>query len=105
MRTTLLTLISALILTGCGHNIATYVDGQEVSLAGLLVYRNGKILQANIKENSSVNLEANAKNDTTADQTSGTEAVVKFTLTTGEQVTGYQVELAEVQAEAKTEAK
>lgn len=98
MRITLLSLATTLFLAGCGHNIATYVDGQEVSLAGLLVYRNGKILQANIKENSSVNLEAKAKNDTTADQTSGTESVVKFTLTTGEQVTGYQVELAEVEA-------
>lgn len=87
-------IISLLILmAGCGHNIATYVDGQEVSLAGIVVYRNGKVLQANIKENASVTLDAKAKNDTAPEQASNTESVVKFALTTGDQVTGYRVDM------------
>lgn len=81
------------ILVGCGHNIVTYVDGQEVSLAGIIVYRNGKVLQSNVKENSNVNLESKSKNDTTVEQSSNTESFVNLTLTTGEQVTGYRVDL------------
>lgn len=91
------------LMAGCGHNIATYVDGQEFSVAGLLVYRNGKILQSNIKENAELTLDANAKNSSTQDAQSSTDSAVKFKLKTGEQITGYRVELEEVKQEKNNE--
>lgn len=83
----------AICCCGCGHNITTYFDGQEFSVAGILVYRNGKVLQSNIKENASVSLDTNSGNITKETNESSTSSFVKLDMTTGEQVTGYKVEL------------
>lgn len=86
-------LLVTLCCCGCGHNITTYFDGQEFSVAGILVYRNGKVLQSNIKENASVSLDTNTGNTTNDTNETSTSSSVKLDMTTGEQITGYKVEL------------
>lgn len=91
-------------LTGCGHNNVTYSDGiglettanPETFTFGLN-FRYGKIFTATVKEKSEVNLEAgmsqesSAGTSTTASSKTGVETKLNFK--TGDQVTGYTVEL------------
>ena len=110
--------VAVLALAGCGHNLVTYSDGvglettlnPETYSFGVS-FRYGKILTACVKEKSEVKLEsgftqtagataADAKGATTA---TGLEA--KLSVKTGNQVTGYAVELAKVNAARAASAK
>lgn len=86
--------LAALAFAGCGHNAVTYVDGFEFNLAQVLVYRSGKILNANVKEKSDVIVETN--NNGTQEQTDNKTVL---TLKTGDQITGYAVDLEEVKTD------
>lgn len=53
-----LTLLS--LLTGCGHNQCVYLDGAEFSLGGVVVWRTGKILSVNCREQATTKVHTNA---------------------------------------------
>lgn len=53
-----LTLLS--LLTGCGHNQCVYLDGTEFSLGGAVVWRTGKILSVNCREQATTKVNTNA---------------------------------------------
>jgi hypothetical protein len=92
-----------LTLTGCGHNIITYSDGiglettanPETFTFGLN-FRYGKIFTATVKEKTDVNLEAGMSQESGTNSKTGLET--KLSLKTGDQVTGYTVELEKVKA-------
>jgi len=103
-----LLVLSAVLLAGCAHNMATYGDGvgfhttlnpQTYTFGFDFFY--GKILQVIIKDNTKINLAANGKlnnttsteTDTTAAQDTAIQAPAELTIETGNQVTGYEVEL------------
>lgn len=84
-------IIAALLFsTGCGHNLTTYVDGYELNVCGVFVYRSGKILNANIRENTSVSV----GNDSSASSES-TSTSTSINFKTGKQVNGYHVDIEE----------
>lgn len=94
----LLSLATLLMLTGCGHNNVTYSDGiglettanPETFTFGLN-FRYGKIFTATVKEKTEVNLEAGMSQESGTTSRTGLET--KLSLKTGDQVTGYTVEL------------
>lgn len=53
-----LTLLS--LLSGCGHNQCVYLDGTEFSLGGAVVWRTGKILTVNCREQATTKVNTNA---------------------------------------------
>lgn len=53
-----LTLLS--LLTGCGHNQCVYLDGTEFSLGGAIIWRTGKILSVNCREQATTKVNTNA---------------------------------------------
>lgn len=95
---------TAILFAGCGHNNVTYSDGigfettanPETFTFGLN-FRYGKIFTATVKEKTEVNLEAGMTQETaagtsnTASSKTGVETKLNFK--TGDQVTGYTVEL------------
>jgi len=93
----------AIMTTGCGHNVVTYSDGiglettinPETYTIGLN-FRYGKILTATVKEKTEVNLEAGLKQKTGAESETGIDTKLNFK--TGDQITGYVVELEKVKA-------
>ena len=96
----------ALLLAGCGHNAVTYSDGVSAEVGLIpdqykvaLTFRYGKIFSAVVKEKTKLTLTTAADNNGTADKT-GQNTAVKTTLTleTGEQITGYTVDKAKVEA-------
>ena len=94
------------LFTGCGHNICTYSDGiglvttinPETYSFGL-DFRYGKILQATVKDNSEVKLLANGQiknvvgSATSTSQDTAASAPAELLFKTGNQITGYEVEL------------
>jgi len=103
-----LLVLSAVLLAGCAHNMATYGDGvgfhttlnPQTYTFGIDFFY-GKILQVVVKDNTKISLAANVKmsNSTAAEEstTSGSETAIQapaeLTIETGNQVTGYEVEL------------
>ena len=95
--------------SGCAHNMVTYSDGiglvttinPETYSIGI-DFRYGKILQATVKDNSKVTLNANGKLNNVAGQTASNsqniavEAPAGLTFETGNQITGYEVELVKI---------
>lgn len=53
-----LTLLS--LLTGCGHNQCVYLDGTEFSLGGAIIWRTGKILSVNCREQATTKVHTDA---------------------------------------------
>ena len=100
--------LCALALAGCGHNAVTYGDGVQAELGFIpdqykvaLTFRYGKIFSAAVKEKAKVTLTTDADNSGTADK-AGNNTNVKTTLTieTGDQITGYAVDKAKIEAAA-----
>ena len=98
--------IATLLLAGCGHNAVTYGDGVSAEVGFIpdqykvaLTFRYGKIFSAVVKEKAKVTLTTDADNNGTAEK-AGQNTNVKTTLTleTGDQITGYAVEKAKVEA-------
>ena len=97
---------ATLLLAGCGHNAVTYGDGVSAEVGFIpdqykvaLTFRYGKIFSAVVKEKAKVTLTTDADNNGTAEK-AGQNTNVKTTLTleTGDQITGYAVEKAKVEA-------
>ena len=105
--------LCALALAGCGHNAVTYGDGVQAELGFIpdqykvaLTFRYGKIFSAAVKEKAKVTLTTDADNNGTADKTGQTTAVkTTLTLETGDQITGYAVDKAKVEAAGGSTAK
>ena len=96
----------ALLLAGCGHNAVTYGDGVQAELGFIpdqykvaFTFRYGKIFSAVVKEKTKLTLTTDADNNGTAEK-AGQNTNVKTTLTleTGDQITGYAVDKAKVEA-------
>lgn len=95
------------MLTGCAHNMVTYSDGfgfvttinPETYSFGI-DFHYGKILQATVKDNSEVKLSANGKVDTSSNasvsQGISASAPAELIFRTGNQITGYEVELVKL---------
>ena len=112
MRTLILCAVT-LFLAGCGHNAVTYGDGVQAELGFIpdqykvaLTFRYGKIFSAVVKEKAKVTLTTDADNSGTAEK-AGNNTNVKTTLTieTGDQITGYAVDKAKVEAAGGSTAK
>lgn len=102
--------LTVLALTGCGHNAIQYSDGLGLEIGFIpeqyqmaVNFRYGKILSAVVKEKAEVSLES--AGDFSTDLATGqqpdnaaTKATTKLTLKTGDQVTGYVVDLEEAKA-------
>lgn len=96
----------AVLTTGCGHNMVVYSDGvgldttinPETYTFGLN-FRYGKIIQATVKDNTKIQLAANGTlnnavgSSGSTSQTTGVQAPAELTIETGNQVTGYEVDL------------
>lgn len=98
-----------LLLTGCGHNAVQYSDGIGLEIGFIpdqyqvaVNFRYGKILSAVVKEKAEVTLESTGglvtDNATPSAANADTKATTRLTLKTGDQVTGYVVDLEEVKA-------
>lgn len=95
-----------LCLTGCGHNAVQYSDGIGLEIGFVpeqyqvaVNFRYGKILSAVVKEKAEVTLESTGDFSAAENPASAsTNATTKLTLKTGDQITGYVVDLAEVEA-------
>ena len=93
-------------LAGCGHNAVTYGDGVQAELGFIpdqykvaLTFRYGKIFSAAVKEKAKVTLTTDADNNGTADKAgAATKVATTLTIETGDQITGYGVEKAKVEA-------
>ena len=105
--------LCALALAGCGHNAVTYGDGVSAEVGFIpdqykvaLTFRYGKIFSAVVKEKAKVTLTTDADNSGTADK-AGNNTNVKTTLTieTGDQITGYAVDKAKIEAAGGSTAK
>ena len=98
-------LVAMLLMTGCGHNAVQYSDGIGLEIGFIpdqyqiaVNFRYGKILSAVVKEKAEVTLESTGGAEigqNTQDTT--TKATTRLVLKTGDQVTGYVVDLAEIQ--------
>ena len=98
--------LCAFALAGCGHNAVTYGDGVSAEVGFIpdqykvaFTFRYGKIFSAAVKEKAKVTLTTDADNSGTAEK-AGNNTAVKTTLTleTGDQITGYAVDKAKVEA-------
>lgn len=97
---------ATLLLAGCGHNAVTYGDGVQAELGFIpdqykvaLTFRYGKIFSAAVKEKAKVTLTTDADNNGTADKAgAATKVATTLTIETGDQITGYGVEKAKVEA-------
>lgn len=98
-----------LTMTGCGHNAVQYSDGIGLEIGFIpdqyqvaVNFRYGKILSAVVKEKSEVSLESTGglvtADATTTAANADTKATTKLLLKTGDQVTGYVVDLEEAKA-------
>ena len=107
-------IIGIVSLAGCGHNVVVYSDGiglettlnPETCTAGLN-FRYGKILTATIKEKTEVNLEDGMLQQSAAGESldSKTGLETKLYIKTGDQVTGYTVELEKIKSEIEKSKK
>lgn len=105
-----------LCLTGCGHNCVSYGKGFAVETTanpetwtfGVSV-RFGEIFTAAIKEKSKVTLTTSAKAAGTAsdksDLSDKSDTATTLTIETGDQVTGYVVDLEKAKAQASPAGK
>ena len=100
-------------LAGCGHNAVTYGDGVQAELGFIpdqykvaLTFRYGKIFSAAVKEKAKVTLTTDADNNGTADKAgAATKVATTLTIETGDQITGYTVDKAKVEAAGGSTAK
>lgn len=100
-----------LLLTGCGHNAVQYSDGIGLEIGIIpdqyqvaVNFRYGKILSAVVKEKAEVTLESSGDFSAAENPASAsTNANTRLTLKTGDQVTGYVVDLEEVKAKHQTQ--
>lgn len=103
---------AAAALCACGHNTLTYGDGvgmqttlnPETYSVGVHFFY-GKILHASVKEKTTLELEAGVENsngspsgtvstvDASSSATNATRLDTRLVLSTGDQVTGYAVDL------------
>ncbi len=92
----------AATLCACGHNTLTYGDGvglqttlnpETYSIGVHFFY--GKILHASVKEKTTLELAAGVENanGSSSSATNATRLDTRLVLSTGDQVTGYVVEL------------
>jgi len=106
-----------LLLAGCGHNVVNYTNGEHFSIGitlsenGYPIFgakrTNGENLTAAVKDNTLLNVSLengmNSSGGSTADQsanlTGKTNRMSGLLLYTGDQTTGYDVELAKTIAE------
>lgn len=106
------TLVSLLCaaLTGCGHNAVQYSDGVGLEVGFVpdqytlaLNFRYGKIFSAVVKEKTQIELKTEAANNASAqsDAKTQTGVITSLTMQTGDQVTGYVVDLERVKAGGK----
>ncbi len=108
----LIAALAAMLLAGCGHNTVVYGDGigfettlnPETFTFGVNI-RYGKILTAAVKEKAKVSYKGDMTNETAAaagESKQGSSRVgtgAELTLETGDQITGYAVELEKVKRE------
>ena len=103
---------AAILSAGCGHNALQYSDGIGLELGFIpeqyqvaVNFRYGKILSAVVKEKAEVTLESSgglATDVGTSPQAADTQATTRLTLKTGDQITGYAVELEEAKVRASS---
>jgi len=102
-------------LTGCGHNVIVHSKGLGIettlnpeTFAFGVCLRYGDITTIAIKEKSSVSLESGLKQEASSgiDKSVGTTTGLdtKLSVLTGDQITGYTVELEKIKA-SKTAVK
>ena len=104
---------ATLLLAGCGHNAVTYGDGVQAELGFIpdqykvaLTFRYGKIFSAAVKEKAKVTLTTDADNNGTADKAgAATKVATTLTIETGDQITGYAVDKAKIEAAGGSTAK
>ena len=98
---------AALLSAGCGHNALQYSDGIGLELGFIpeqyqlaINFRYGKILSAVVKEKAEVSLESTGGlvSGGTSPQAADTQATTRLIMKTGDQITGYKVELEDVKA-------
>ena len=102
----LLAIFITVLLAGCGHNAVQYSDGIGLEVGFIpeqyqvaVNFRYGKILSAVVKEKAEVTLESSGDFSAAENPASAsTNATTRLTLKTGDQVTGYVVDLAEVKS-------
>lgn len=104
-------IVAITMLTGCGHNAVVHSKGLGVETTlnpetftfGVCV-RYGDITTIAIKEKSEVTLESGLKQESKLDSATEKEAAsitgldTKLSVKTGDQITGYTVELEKVKA-------
>ena len=93
------------VLSGCGHNAVQYSDGIGLEVGFIpeqymlaVNFRYGKIFSAVVKEKTEIELKAEAKNaaGTGAESVTDTGVASTLTIKTGDQTTGYVVDLEKV---------
>ena len=106
-----LTVVVIVLLTGCAHNVVVHSKGLGVETTmnpetftfGVCV-RYGDITTIAVKEKSQVSLESGLKQESKLDSSTEKAAVTttgldtKLSVQTGDQVTGYTVELEKIKA-------
>ncbi len=105
----MLAVLMSIMTTGCGHNAVVYSDGigldasinpENYTLG--INFRYGKILTAAVKEKTKINMKAGMTQESktgTSETNTGTITTgldSELTFETGDQVTGYVVELEKV---------
>jgi len=104
-------IVSAVMLSGCAHNVVVHSKGLGVettlnpeTFAFGVCIRYGDITTIAIKEKSEVVLESGLKQESKLDSSADKNAAsttgldTKLSVKTGDQVTGYSVELEKVKA-------
>jgi hypothetical protein len=102
--------ISAVILTGCGHNVINYGDGigfdagiNPENMTFSFNLRYGKILSAVTRDNVQIEMSGKATADGIAGTTGKSGVVTDGNLKVkiGKQINGYAVDLAEIENKKK----
>lgn len=103
-----------LLCSGCGHNAVVYGDGVMAEIGFIpdrysvaLTFRYGKIFTAAVKEKTKITLDTRAGAEGFADEAKkgGTAAESRLTVETGDQITGYTVDLEKIKARGISPAK
>lgn len=96
----------AFLCSGCGHNALSYFNGAELSVEpclenGMAAHlRYGQSLQIVMKEKSKVLLTLNQNHSTATGLQNGNQ--LEITFETGDQTTGYVVELEKIRRKPET---
>lgn len=74
------------LLCGCGHNQCLYLDGTEFSLGGTIIWRTGKILTVNCREQATTEIHTDASTDS---ENNNTQAKTDIKFAIEDQKNGY----------------